>query len=178
MDGNFPDRLNYLKAKCVLKKAGNYCVYNYRPVSLYEVLTQRVPFKNNTLNLEKVYSQSLIQIYRWNRVLSWIKCRSLYDLAKPFDCVNREITMQVKLQQNFFKLSENNPEMLIISYLRTVDQRPEVLPTILSGGHNDSMTLTLVMSMLFHWRNFSPSSQSRYCLNPQGHLTQTAVHTT
>jgi hypothetical protein len=64
MDRTFPDRIKYSKAKCVLKKAGKYCVYNYRPVSLYKVLTQRVPFKNNTLNLEKIYSQNLIQIYR------------------------------------------------------------------------------------------------------------------
>jgi hypothetical protein len=56
--------------------------------------------------------------------------------------------MQVKLQQNFFKLSDNNPEMLI--YLRAVDPRPEVLPTIVSGGHTDFVTLTLFMSMLLH----------------------------
>jgi len=36
-------------------------------------LTQRIPYKNNNnLNLEKIYPQSLIQIHRWNPVLSCI----------------------------------------------------------------------------------------------------------
>jgi hypothetical protein len=59
----FPDRLIHSKAISVFKEADKCSVYNYRPVSLYEVLTQRVPLKNN-VSLEKFYPQNLLQIYR------------------------------------------------------------------------------------------------------------------
>ena len=41
MGGTFPDRPKYSKAKCVFKKVDNYCVYNYRPISLYEVFNSK-----------------------------------------------------------------------------------------------------------------------------------------
>jgi hypothetical protein len=41
MDGTIPDRLKYSKAKCIFKKADNSCVYDYRPVSLYEVFNSK-----------------------------------------------------------------------------------------------------------------------------------------
>jgi hypothetical protein len=64
------------QVKPELKKADNCCVFNYRPVSpltdlsnisnktVYEFLTQRVPFKEKNLKLEKVYRQSNIQLHR------------------------------------------------------------------------------------------------------------------
>jgi hypothetical protein len=41
MDGTFPDRLKYSKAKCIFKKADKSCVYDYRPVSLYKVFNSK-----------------------------------------------------------------------------------------------------------------------------------------
>jgi hypothetical protein len=71
MEGTFPDRLTYSKAKPVFKKADNCCVSNYSPVlpltdfseisnkRVYQFLnSQRVPFKENNFNLEKVYQQT------------------------------------------------------------------------------------------------------------------------
>jgi hypothetical protein len=64
IDGTFPDRLKYSKAKCILKQADNSCVMIIGQFHYMKFLTQRIPFKNNKLNLQKNYPQSLKQIHR------------------------------------------------------------------------------------------------------------------
>jgi hypothetical protein len=45
------------------------------------------------LNLEKIYPQSLIQIHRWNPVLSRIKCQSVVIWPCQSIYVNHDISM-------------------------------------------------------------------------------------
>jgi len=101
-------------------------------------LTQTVPFNYNNLNLEQTYPQSLIQIYRWNPVLSWTKCQSLYDFAKAF--------MLIMTFLNYSKISSNCQTIS-----RDADIHAYRRPKTQSSANHSLWWATPIMSMLCHY---------------------------
>ena len=60
--------------------------------------------------------------------------------------------------QNCFNLSSDSAEILIIWCLRRVISRPEVFSTSTSGLHIDSVTLSPVICIVYHWHILSPQA--------------------
>jgi hypothetical protein len=64
LNETFPDRLNIQKLNVFLKRLITIVFTITEQFHYMKFLTLTVPFKNNNLNLEKTYPQSLLQFHR------------------------------------------------------------------------------------------------------------------
>lgn len=98
MDVTFPGRLKYSIAKCVFQKADYYCVYNYRPVSLYEVFNSKSTLQEWQLEFRKNLStQPYIDSQMKSCALMNKISVGCYDLTKAFTQI---MTFLCKLNYN------------------------------------------------------------------------------